>query len=59
MPTQLPGDIDDNGKVDTLDYYIFIANFDKNGSPGFISSDIDKNGKVDIFDYNVLVENFN
>ncbi|MDO8340857.1 MAG: glycosyl hydrolase family protein [Candidatus Woesebacteria bacterium] len=59
IPTQLPGDIDGNGKVDNLDYKIFIANFDKTGSPGFISSDIDKNGKVDIFDYNVLVENFN
>jgi hypothetical protein len=57
-PMQLPGDIDGNGKVDILDYNLFVPNFGKTGSPGWIRSDIDKNGKVDIFDYNVIVENF-
>ncbi len=56
--TLVVGDLNGDGKVDILDYNIFLANFGKTGTPGFIPSDIDKNGIVDIFDYNLLVENF-
>lgn len=54
----LPGDIDQNGKVDIFDYNLLITNFNKNGAPGFSPADIDQNGRVDIFDYNILITNF-
>ena len=57
-PVLLPGDLDNNGKVDILDYNILITDFGKTGSPGWIRSDIIEDGKVDIFDYNILVANF-
>ncbi|MBI3576604.1 hypothetical protein HY086_01020 [Candidatus Gottesmanbacteria bacterium] len=55
---RIPGDLDNNGKVDIFDYNLLVANFGKTGVVGFTPADIDKNGKVDIFDYNILVGNF-
>lgn len=54
----LPGDLNNDYKVDSSDYNILVAEFGKTGSPGWIPADIDNNGKVDIFDYNILVRNF-
>ena len=56
--TALPSDLNEDGKVDIFDYNIFVTNFGKTGSAGWIKADIDRNGKVDIFDYNVLVGAF-
>ncbi len=56
--TPLAGDINKDGKVNISDYNVFVGNFGKTGTVGFIPSDIIKNGKIDIFDYNVLVGNF-
>ncbi|HUD18821.1 MAG TPA: discoidin domain-containing protein [Patescibacteria group bacterium] len=50
------GDLNNDGKVDILDYNILVSSFGKTGSPGFIPADIDKNGVVDIFDYNILLQ---
>jgi hypothetical protein len=54
----IPGDLNGDGKVDFYDYNLFVGDYGKTGSPGFVPSDIDKNGKVDIFDYNLLVANY-
>lgn len=56
LPTLVPGDINDNGRVDIFDYNILIANFNKSGVG--IAGDINNNNKVDIFDYNILVSDF-
>ena len=53
-----PADLNGDGKVDAGDYTIFVADFGKTGTPGFIPADIDQNGGVDIFDYRVLVRDF-
>ncbi len=57
-PPTIAGDLNGSGSVDNKDYTIFVSNFGKTGTAGFIPSDIDKNGKVDIFDYNTLVTNY-
>ena len=57
-PTVKPGDLNGDNKVDISDFAIFVSNFGRTGSAGFIPSDIDKNGVVDIFDYNQLVDNY-
>jgi len=51
-------DMDDNERVDIVDYNLLVSNFGKSGTPGFVPADINKDGKVDIFDYNILVANF-
>jgi hypothetical protein len=55
--TLLPGDIDNNGKVDIYDYNYLLTDFGVTSGIG-LRSDINKNGKVDIFDYNVVLTNF-
>jgi len=51
----LLGDLNNDKKVNNSDYLLFLADFGKTGSPGFVFADINKDGKVDIFDYNKLV----
>jgi len=52
------GDLNNDAKVDGTDYTIFVNDFGKTGSPGFIHADLNNDGKVDIFDYAILVENY-
>lgn len=57
-PASLPGDCNNDNKIDIFDYTILISNFNRTGANGFISSDINKDGTVNIFDYNIVVTNF-
>jgi len=52
----LPGDLNQDGKVDIFDYNLFLPEFGKVVANNI--ADLDKNGKVDIFDYNLLLGNF-
>lgn len=56
VPNLIPGDLDNNGKVDIFDYNILVQNFGNNSCNNV--ADIDNNCEVDIFDYNTLVQNF-
>ncbi|MBI3385002.1 hypothetical protein HY030_02300 [Candidatus Gottesmanbacteria bacterium] len=56
VPNLIPGDLDNNGKVDIFDYNLLVQNFDSSVCNNV--ADIDNNCRVDIFDYNVLVQNF-
>lgn len=56
--TSIPGDINDDGKVDIFDYNILLSDFGKTGAVGFSPADLNPDGKIDIFDYNILVGNF-
>jgi hypothetical protein len=53
----LLGDINEDGKVDILDYVILFENYGKSPIPD-PRADINKDGKVDILDYVILFENF-
>lgn len=54
-PPALPGDINNDSRVDIFDYNLLVADFGKTTPT---PADIDRNGRVDIFDYNILVGNF-
>lgn len=59
-PTSNPADLVDTGdvtgdQVNLYDYNVFVINYDKTGTPGFIKSDITQNGIVDLYDYNMFV----
>jgi len=53
-----PADFNFDGKVDIFDYKLFVKDFGKTGSPGWVKADVNKNGKIDIFDYNLFIENY-
>jgi len=52
----LPGDLNQDRKVDIFDYNLFLPEFGKVVANNL--ADLDKNGKVDIFDYNLFLGNF-
>lgn len=54
--SSLPGDLNQDGKIDIFDYNLIVQNFTNNTCGNM--ADIDGNCKVDIFDYNILVTNF-
>lgn len=49
-----PGDVNDDLRVDLLDYSTLISQFFTSNS----QSDLDSNGQVNIFDYSILASNF-
>ena len=52
-------DLNQDNRVDNLDYQIFLNNFGKVSNPlGTIKADINIDGVVDIFDYNQLVAEY-
>lgn len=57
--SQTPGDANADGKVDGLDYVIWLNNYNKTVANGVASADFDINGKVDGLDYVVWLNNYN
>lgn len=54
--TYRSGDVDQDNKIDILDFNMLMVNWGNN--PVFLGADIDGNGKVDIFDFNLLMVNW-
>ncbi len=52
-PISLKGDLNGDGKVNLLDYNIFLRNYGKTGSN---KADFNGDKRVDVFDYNLLLE---
>ncbi|MBI2267996.1 MAG: hypothetical protein HYU80_00945 [Candidatus Blackburnbacteria bacterium] len=57
-PTQLTGDITEDGIVDLDDFTVFVEHFGPRMPEGGSPADFTKDGKVDLDDFNVFVENF-
>ncbi|OGG02225.1 hypothetical protein A2W14_02530 [Candidatus Gottesmanbacteria bacterium RBG_16_37_8] len=53
-----PGDANGDGKVDGLDYVIWLNNYNKTVTNGAASGDFDINGKVDGLDYVIWLNNY-
>lgn len=53
--SQLPGDVNNDGKVDIFDYNIVLASY---GSSGSLPADLNHDNIVNIFDYNIVVAKF-
>ena len=53
----VPGDINEDGTVNLLDYVVLFEQFGKN-PPTDLRADINKDGDVNILDYVILFENF-
>ncbi|OGG02222.1 hypothetical protein A2W14_02515 [Candidatus Gottesmanbacteria bacterium RBG_16_37_8] len=53
------GDANGDGKVDGLDYVIWLNNYNKTVTAGAASGDFDLNGKVDGLDYVIWLNNYN
>lgn len=54
----LPADLEPDGDVDLLDFNLFLANFGKTGTPGWIRADIKSDGAVNLLDFNLLIAGF-
>lgn len=52
------GDLNQDGKVNILDYNLLLFDFGKNGTPNWLPADLNSDGKVNIFDYNLMVRNY-
>ncbi len=57
-PPAVPGDLNGDGKVDSADMTIMLADFGKTGTPGFIPADLNSDGTVNIFDVSIIIANF-
>lgn len=57
--SSLIGDANNDGKVDGLDYVIWLNNYDREGVSGHQNGDFDNNGKVDGVDYVLWLTNYN
>lgn len=55
-PTFLPGDLNQDKKIDVYDYNLLVTNFGRQELGNV--ADIDGDGKVGVYDYNLLVINF-
>ncbi len=49
-----PGDIDENGRINSIDYAYLKKELLRPGSTGFYNLDVDQNGKVNVMDYAYL-----
>ncbi|RJR29086.1 hypothetical protein C4564_03510 [Candidatus Microgenomates bacterium] len=58
-PAPIPGDTNSDGKVDGVDYVIWLNNYGSSVSNGEKSGDFDKSGKVDGVDYVIWLQNYN
>lgn len=56
--TAKKSDLNKDGKVNTLDYNLFIEKYGQKGNPGFAYADVNHDGKVDLKDYNILVSEY-
>jgi len=57
--TLKPGDANKDGKVDGLDYVVWLNNYNKTVTAGASVGDFDKNSKVDGLDYVIWLNNYN
>lgn len=57
-PAPLPGDANEDGKVDELDYQIWLSNFGQSVSLGPTRGDFNNDGVVDGVDYNIWLVNY-
>ncbi len=53
--TPMVGDLNNDGKVDILDYNLFMGCFGKTPTGSCTSSDINQDGVIDGIDYNILL----
>lgn len=53
-----PGDANGDGKIDGIDYVIWLNNYNKNVSTGPTAGDFDRNGFVDGIDYVIWLNNY-
>lgn len=53
----IDGDANGDGKVDGVDYVVWLNHYQKNTSKGVIEGDFNKNGKVDGVDYIIWLNN--
>ena len=51
VPSVIPGDINNDGKVNIFDFNLLVGDFQSQN----LRSDLNKDGKVDLFDFNILV----
>lgn len=57
-PTPIPGDANGDGKVDGLDYVIWLNNYNKATSNGPSDGDFNEDEKVDGLDYVIWLNNY-
>jgi len=57
-PTQKPGDADGDGKVDGLDYVVWLNHYNQQAA-GSGNGDFNNSGKVDGLDYVIWLNNYN
>ena len=58
-PAGKAGDANGDGKVDGLDYVVWLNNYNKTVTTGAAGGDFDKNGKADGLDYVIWLNNYN
>lgn len=58
LPSRLVGDANNDGKVDGLDYVIWLNNYNTNTTQGPDKGDFNSNGKVDGVDYVVWLNKY-
>ena len=57
-PTPIPGDANGDGKVDGLDYIIWLNNYKQTTPNGSSDGDFNEDGKVDGLDYVIWLNNY-
>ena len=57
-PTPKPGDANGDGRVDGLDYIIWLTNYNKTTPNGSSDGDFNADGKVDGLDYVIWLNNY-
>ncbi len=56
-PTPVPGDANNDGKIDGLDYVVWLTHYNTNAS-GAQNGDFNNNGRVDGLDYVIWLNNY-
>ena len=57
-PPATPGDANGDGRVDGIDYVIWLSHYNQNTSAGSSEGDFNSDGKVDGVDYVVWLQNY-
>jgi len=58
-PSLIPGDANSDGKVDGIDYIVWLIHFGQTTTNGYKDGDFDNDGKVDNLDYTIWFNNRN
>ncbi len=58
LGTDVPGDADGNGKVDVLDYAIWLNHYSQSTGNGSSDGDFNESGNIDGLDYVIWLNNY-